>query len=82
MLILSQNRALILNLDNTECISICNKGDVYAYKNETPINKIATYDSRERAKEVLADICNCYSNYSKRYGEDSSEFAVYSMPDK
>ena len=70
MIIVSQNRDEIVNFDKVENIWICpdEEGrftiEATAYTNAT----LGTYETEERAKEVLQEIAQTYSSYLKLEG--------------
>lgn len=73
MIIVSQNKNVILNFQKTEAINIVkdlNGITGYSIKAEAIITKVnlATYKTEERAKEVLQEIVAKYLEYVKTGG--------------
>lgn len=66
MLILSQDKSVILNFDNIESIEIGifeenrGRGIIYVRLTSDYFYTIGEYNTIERAKEVLQEIINCY----------------------
>ena len=70
MLILSQDRTEIVNLDVIENIWICSDDGTFTIEASADMNaSLGCYDTEERAKEVLKEIVNKYSEYLKLKGE-------------
>lgn len=89
MLIFEQDKEIILNFDNVSeitvgsalggknIVAVCNNGDNV---------KIGTYETSERAKEVLQEIIKSYRGYRAAecdgYTNVLEETAVFEMPQK
>ncbi len=104
MLIVSQDKKMIMNLKNIESIAIGNPlnnnlGKFPILTETTSDNEyvIAEYKTEERAKEVLEDIANAYSDFSYyRNAKDKEKqkeigmelymkyrnFEIYKMPEE
>lgn len=94
MIIVSQDKRMIINFDNIVGIVIRKNTDENVYqiqcKSENEKNKriIGKYDTEERAKEVLQEIIKVYKFYKgKSYtiGDEKEllgkyEYGVYQMP--
>lgn len=74
MIIVSQDKSVIVNFNNIEAIEIGNveenqcKGIIYARLVSDYFYKIGEYKTEERAKEVLQEIINKYSSYLQLNG--------------
>lgn len=74
MIIVSQNKEQIINLDNIVLISvnIQKPTDILAWnkldENEQMFVRLGKYSTEERAKEVLREMVNVYSSYMKLEG--------------
>lgn len=78
MLIYSQNKDIIANLDNITSIyigNIFNSTTIYYESNSDEITKLGIYSSIERCKEILEDIIDFYQDISVSN-------SVYYMPEK
>lgn len=80
MIIVSQDRAVLINFDNIESISIGdpledNEGLFNILCDTTNVQyKIGKYKTEERAEEVLQKIINAYKGYNDN--------KVYEMPEE
>ena len=75
MLIRSQDKFSICNLENIDCITNSYSGnpkdtriELSAFNNEEK-TILGYYKTRERAIEVLDEICNAYLNLNKEKGD-------------
>ena len=90
MLILSQDQSFILNFDNIESIEIGNfeenrgRGIIYARLTSDYFYTIGEYNTIERAKEVLQEILERYTNWNNlMYGQPTGFCSPkYEMPEK
>lgn len=85
MLIRSQNKMIIANIDNLDSISANttpdDKVNIYTLNGgEESCSHIGVYSSEEKAIKVLDMICDQYAYFSCRYGSDHSDDAVFQMP--
>lgn len=82
MLIVSQNKVSILNLDKVNLIGTNRDGEVKARLGINDIIVLGTYKTEERAKEVLQEITNRYKNWENiKVGQPSGIcLPVYEMP--
>lgn len=78
MIIVSQDKSVIVNCENMESIEIGNvaenqgKGIIYARLVSDYFYKIGEYKTEERAKEVLKEIARFYRMYGgMKYFKDS-----------
>lgn len=78
MIIVSQDRSVIVNLDNVITIQIDNKETnkkIYVYNIDSRLQVIiGKYDTEERAMEVLQEIVEQYKGYNDN--------KVYEMPEE
>lgn len=92
MLILSQDKRTIVNLDNAKTIELDRETDFKAINIFRETNEVETgvcglyigkYATEERAKEVLQEIIKTYKNENCDTGEAMyHEQLVYEMPEK
>ena len=90
MIIVSQDKDIIVNFDNVESIEVGNieenqnKGVIYARLKSDYFYKIGEYTTEERAKEVLAEIITRYKNWENmKLGQPSGLcLPVYEMPEE
>lgn len=93
MIIVSQNKCTIVNFNNIQNIRIEPYGThikskkiykIFAGNFEGYATELGTYDTEERAKEVLAEIIKSYRDYRTAecdgYTNVLQETAVYEMP--
>lgn len=85
MLIRSQDKKQLLNLDNGHIsIDFRNRGRVLfcglSFSNQEDYTCIGEYSTEEKAINVLDMIQKQYARFSCRYGADHSEDAVFQMP--
>lgn len=67
MYILSQDKKTIINLDNIETITIGEPNDFSSYYEIwASYHNLGTYETEDRAKEILTDILD-KSNFSSYY---------------
>lgn len=76
MLIRTQNKMCVCNLENMEGISIGKTGDekkfflTIRFSSERADNcQLGEYQTEERSIEVLDEICNAYLNLNKEKGD-------------
>lgn len=91
MIIVSQDKSVIVNFNNVEAIEIGNveenqcKGTIYARLVSDYFYKIGEYATEKRAKEILQDIIKEYRHYRTAecdgYTNVLEETAVYEMPE-
>lgn len=95
MIIVSQDKETIINFENITRISIVSPAEK-GYKYSIAINgclDLGYYTSKERAKEVLKEIVQCYANteqYKSISNTASADFLndllknaiIYAMPEK
>ena len=89
MLILSQDKATILNFNKVVCLSVNLEKDNKAFVNYQTENEyfrnLAIYDTKERAEEILQEIINKYE-FSYRMRNSSAtilgleDYSIYKMP--
>lgn len=82
MLIRSQDKKTLVNLDNTNAICIY-EGDTGFTVDAWGVSidyEIGEYSTEEKAIKVLYMIQEQYASYSLRWGMDCSSFAVFQMP--
>ena len=91
MIIVSQDKSVIVNFNNVEAIEIGNveenqyKGTIYARLVSDYFYKIGEYKTEERAKEVLRKILEKYEAGMSALGKASFSIVfefVYYMPEK
>lgn len=89
MMILEQEKEIILNFDNVSAITIDSALDgknIVAVCNDKSAVTIGTYETSERAKEVLQEIIKSYRDYRTAecdgYTNVLEETAVFEMPQK
>ncbi len=92
MIIVNQNRDIIVNFDNIESIDIVatldGTGEVpyqIYYETSAKREKLGEYKTEERAKEVLREIINTYKDcniggFGLEYGYVANK--VYEMPEE
>ena len=82
MLIVSQNKVSVLNLDKVNLIGINGDGEVKARLGINDIAVLGIYKTEERAKEVLQEITTRYKNWENMKVGQPSEIClpVYEMP--
>lgn len=92
MIIVSQDRDLIINFDNVTVIGIAqnNSKEIDSITVDKEEQYLGEYKTEERAKEVLAEIIKSYRDYRTAEGDgytDScnkfvlQETAVFEMPE-
>lgn len=78
MIIISQNKCIIVNFSNIQNIRIESYGThikgkkqykIFAGNFEGYATELGTYETKERAKEVIQEIAQKYSSYLKLEGE-------------
>ncbi len=82
MIIVSQNKKTILNLDNVSSIEIDdeeNNRKIYASCNNNDLVELGEYESEARAKEVLQEIEKCYLSGAM---VECNGYICYEMPEK
>lgn len=69
MLIVSQNRTKLVNLETTELIDISERFSIRVFQvsNADSFLEIASYEDSKRAKAVLQDLWIAYANGEKVY---------------
>lgn len=74
MLIVSQNRTKLVNLETTELIDISERFSIRVFQvsNADSFLEIASYEDSKRAKAVLQELWSAYANGGK----------VFIMPEK
>lgn len=92
MIIVSQDKEIIINFDNVQAINVHyqNKKQVCAWFNvdEDPNGSVVLgeYKTEERAKEVLQEIITAYRDYRTAecdgYTNVLQETAVFEMPEE
>lgn len=89
MIIFEQTKEIILNFDNVSAITVDSAVDgknIVAVCNNGDGAKIGTYETSERAKEVLQEIIKSYREYKTAecdgYTNVLEETAVFEMPQK
>lgn len=85
MIIVSQEKDVILNFDNAGLIAIDDEETnkrIYASCNNDDVLKLGVYESNERAKKVLQEIINTYekTQYYK-YGFEKDKEYIYEIAD-
>lgn len=81
MIIVSQDRDLIINFDNVTVIGIAqnNSKEIDSITVDKEEQYLGEYKTEERAKEVLAEIINMYKfNKCEAVGQKNT---VYKMPE-
>lgn len=81
MIIVSQDRDLIINFDNVTVIGIAqnNSKEIDSITVDKKEQYLGEYKTEERAKEVLAEIINMYKfNKCEAVGQKNT---VYKMPE-
>ena len=78
MIIVSQDKNVILNFDNTTTIKAEKQGENYrivARMNNGHFATLGEYLTEERVKEVMSEIINCYAHTEqyKCFSNNSSE---------
>lgn len=96
MIIVSQDKSVIVNCENMESIEIGNveenqgKGIIYARLVSDYFYKIGEYATEKRAEEVLREIIKCYemtefykvaAGADQEYIQDNSSIFKYKMPE-
>lgn len=95
MIIVSQDKTNILNFSNIQNVRIEPYGThikgkkiykIFAGNSEGYATELGTYDTEERAKEVLQEIIKSYRNYRTAecvgYTNVLQETAVFEMPEE
>lgn len=89
MIIVSQDKSVIVNFNNVEAIEIGNveenqcKGTIYARLVSDYFYKIGEYETEERAKEVLKEIARYYRMYQGiKYCNDGVKVGILQEIDK
>lgn len=85
MLIVSQNKVNVLNLDKVNLIGINRDGEIKARLEINDIAVLGIYKTEERAKEVLQEIVSKYKTalYNSKTNETVVNIPkVYEMPTK
>ena len=95
MIIVNQNKCTIVNFNNIQNIRIDPYGThikskkiykIFAGNFEGYATELGTYDTEERAKEVLAEIIKSYRDYRTAecdgYTNVLQETAVFDMPEE
>lgn len=98
MIIVSQDKNAIINFDNINEIRVTNTKDIIMFDNtyrssDDCSDKLGTYETEERAKEVLEEIKKAYCctkilqipniNYKQEiYTKDMAELIGYEMPER
>ena len=95
MIIVNQNKCTIINFNNIQNIRIEPYGThikskkiykIFAGNYEGYATELGTYDTEERAKEVLAEIIKSYRDYRTAecdgYTNVLQETAVFNMPEE
>lgn len=88
MIIISQDKSIVVNFNNINAIEIGNarenqyRGTIYARLLSDYFYKIGEYSTKERAKEVLQEIVTRYKNWANmKVGQPSGVcLPVYEMP--
>lgn len=81
MIIVSQDRDLIINFDNVTVIGIAqnNSKEIDSITVDKEEQYLGEYKTEERAKEVLAEIINMYKfNRCEAVGQNNK---IYKMPE-
>lgn len=90
MIIVSQDKNAIINFDNINEIRVTNTKDIIMFDNtyrssDDCSDKLGTYETEERAKEVLREIIRKYESSTAKLGKNyiSLEYEfVYKMPEE
>lgn len=91
MLILSQDGLKLVNISQASAVQAqASAAQAFSSSEECGIKASFTgsscwlggYASQERCAAILGEIAACYAQYSRRYGGDCAEFAVYRMPEE
>lgn len=83
MLIVGQENDLIVNFERINFIKIEpseNKFDIEINYADDDWDVLATYDSFERAKEILAEIINFYKTVARVEGKEKGQPKFYNVP--
>lgn len=86
MIIISQDKTIIINFNNAEAIEIGNveenqgKGIIYVRLKSDYFYEIGEYRTEERAKEVLQEIIEVYRHQTNKY-HFSEVSNIYEMPE-
>ena len=83
MLIIGQNNDTLINFERINFIKIEpseNKFDIEINYADDDGDEIATYDSFDRAKEILAEIINAYKTVARVEGKEKGQPKFYNVP--
>lgn len=81
MIIVNQNKTVIMNFNNTNYIAISdNKPLIFARTNNNSEITLGTYKTRKKAEEVLEEIVDTYK-FNRCYAVGQKQ-AVYEMPEE
>lgn len=83
MLIIGQNKDTLINFERINFIKIEpseNKFDIEINYADDDGDVIATYDSFDRAKEILAEIINAYKTVARVEGKEKGQPKFYNVP--
>ncbi len=83
MVIVNQDKDIILNLDNVSTISTDEARTskmIYAKCNNNDLVELGEYESEERTKEVLQEIATCYT--ADRQIKNFNRQVCFEMPEK
>lgn len=78
MLILSKDKRILINLENIDCLIEVER--LIRVFNGDSWTDIGRYDSQERCKEIIADICDQYTRFLNFPGAEGN--AVFQMPEE
>ena len=81
MLIRSQDKLKIVNLQNLDKITVSESYSVYSFAGDN-VTTLGTYSTKEKAIKVLDMICNFYTEHLEEIYNDQEPFvrAVFQMP--
>lgn len=77
MLIRSQDKYAILNINLAYSVSVGEENNILYWHNKSHATILGTYSTEEQAIAVLDKICKCYENYQNTPQAN----AIYQMPD-
>ena len=83
MIIIGQNNDTLINFERINFIKIEpseNKFDIEINYADDDGDVIATYDSFDRAKEILAEIINAYKTVARVEGKEKGQPKFYNVP--